>query len=262
MKPSLPVHSALYEGSVTHRRFGPVEHSFTSRLVLCYLDLDELPAVLALHPLWSDRPGRPAQFRRSDYLGSPAVPLADAVRQTAGCDGPVRMLAHLRTWGWCFNPLSLYFCFDPDGRRVERVVASVTNTPWNERHDYVLEAGPDGRVDAEVTKAMHVSPFFPMDQTYRFRVGVPRERLGVLVENAEEGRVVLGAGLRLRRRPLDRRAMGSLLVRNPLTTWRVSAGIYWQAARLAAKGVPVHRHPVAPEDPVAGGCPVAVGRGR
>jgi len=238
---------------MTHRRLEPVTHSFSSRLALCYLDLDELPAVLGQHSSWSQRPGRPMQFRRADYLGDPAVPLIDAVRKVAGCDGPVRMLAHVRTWGWCFNPLALYFCFDPTGHRVERVVASVTNTPWKERHDYVLDSGPDGQVDAEVAKAMHVSPFFPMEQTYRFRVGIPGTTLRVSVDNVEDGRVVFGAGLRLRRRPLDHRAMGSLLVRYPLMTWRVSAGIYWQAGRLAAKGVPVHRHP---RHAVPGGCPV------
>jgi DUF1365 family protein len=251
--PYPPAHSALYEGRVTHHRLEPTAHTFTSHLALCYLDLEEIPAVLEQHSMWSLRPGRPVQFRRSDYLGDPAVPLLDAVRETAGCDGPVRMLAHVRTWGWCFNPLALYFCFDPAGLRVRRVVASVTNTPWNERHDYVLDADPDGRVDVEVAKAMHVSPFFPMEQTYRFRIGIPGEGLGVSVENVEDGRAVFGAGLRLRRRPLDHRAMGSLLVRHPLMTWRVSAGIYWQAARLAAKGVPVHRHPGRA---VPGGCPV------
>jgi DUF1365 family protein len=217
---------------------------------MCYLDLDELSAVLAHHPLWSDRPGRPVQFRRDDYLGNPSVPLVEAVRQLvadAGAAGdansPVRLLTHLRTWGWCFNPISLYYCFDPTGRRVRSVVASVTNTPWGERHDYVLGAGDDGTVDETVAKALHVSPFLPMDLAHRFRLDPPGDQLRVRVEDRRGDETVFESELLLHRRALDRSTMSALLVRYPLMTWRVSAAIYWQAARLWAKGERFHPHP-------------------
>lgn len=246
----MPVtHSALYEGWVSHRRLEPVPHSFRRRVVMCYFDLDELPAVLDRHPLWSKRSGRPVQFRRADYLGDPAVPLAEAAHRLVGgahwqgARGPIRVLTLPRTWGWCFNPISLYYCFDPSGGVVRTVVASVTNTPWGERHDYVLDAGDDGRVDAVVGKELHVSPFMSMDQSHRFQVDPPADRLWAAVENRQDGRVVFQADLRMRRRALDRAAMTGFLVRYPMTTWRVSAGIYWQAARLAMKGAPFHRHP-------------------
>jgi len=216
---------------------------------MCYLDLDELPDVLARHPLWSERPGRPVRFRRGDYLGDPDRPLAEAAREVAagvgggGGGGPVRLLTTLRTWGWCFNPISLYYCFDPTGHHVQSVVASVSNTPWGERYDYPLAAGADGAVDQEVAKAMHVSPFLPMDLTHRFRLEPPGSELRATVDDRRGGDTVFEAELVLRRRPLDRPAMTDLLVRHPLTTWRVSAAIYWQALRLAAKGEPFHRHP-------------------
>lgn len=243
------IHSALYQGWVSHRRLGPVPHSFHQRVAMCYLDLDELPAVLRQHPLWSARSGHPVQFRRSDYLGDPSVPLAEATRRTVsgahwqGADGPIRVLTLPRTWGWCFNPISLYFCFDPSGGVVRTVVASVTNTPWGDRHDYVLGAGKDGRVDVAVDKELHVSPFLPMGQSHRFEVDQPAERIRATVENRQDGQVVFRADLRMQRRPLDRAAMTALVVRYPAMTWRVSAGIYWQAARLAMKGAPFHRHP-------------------
>lgn len=241
-----PVHSALYEGWLTHARSVPVHHAFRYRIALCYLDLSEVDRVLAQHPLWSRKRGRPVQFRRSDYLGDAGVPLAEAARAAVGPglgDGPVRLLAHLRTWAWCFNPLSLYFCFDEAGETVRSVLASVTNTPWGERHEYVIPAAEDGRVDTETRKSLHVSPFFGMEQTHRFVVEPPGDTLRITMENYEAGQRVFRAGLLLRRRTLDRPAMTALLVRYPFMTWRVSAGIYAQAARLALKGVPFHRHP-------------------
>lgn len=247
-RPAVVEQSALYEGRVTHVRRKEVSHRFSSKLALCYIDLDELEAVLAQHPLWSERRWHPVQFRRSDYSGEATVPLGESIRATAGegaaeNPGPVRFLAQLRTWGWCFNPLTLAFCFGPDGDELRAVVATVTNTPWGERHDYVLPVGEDGGVDHRVKKAMHVSPFFPMQQTYRFRLAPPGPELRVAVEVEEEGEVVLRADMALRRRPLDRGAMTGLVLSRPPMTWRVSAGIYGQAARLARKGAHFHPHP-------------------
>lgn len=246
--PPTPVRSALYEGRLTHARRREVRHSFSMRVAMCYLDLGELEAVVAQHPLWSTGRWRPVRVRRADYGGDPTLPLPDVLRQAAAREvavplGPVRLLAHPRTWGWCFNPLTLAFCFDPSGEEVAAVVATVTNTPWGERHDYVLPAQAGGSVDVRVAKALHVSPFLPLLQTYRFQVSPPGETLHVAVDVDEGARTVLRADLSLRRRPLDRRAMTDLLVRYPAMTWRVSAGIYREAARLAAKGATFHRHP-------------------
>ena len=122
------------------------------------------------------------RFRRRDYLGDPAVPLADAVRALvadrtgAAPDGPIRLLTNLRTLGRCFNPVSFYYCFDRD-ERLEAVVAEVTNTPWGERHAYVLTGG--GRVlRGEHKKAMRVSPFMGMEQRYAVRHRAGPDALG------------------------------------------------------------------------------------
>ncbi len=248
----MSLHSAIYEGRVVHRRLGPQPHRFSYPVALCYLDLDELPLVMAQHPLWSERPARPVRFRRGDYLGDPSTPLSEAARAVAaerlGEDpgGPVRMLAHLRTWGWCFNPIALLFCFAPDGESLRAAVASVTNTPWGDRHAYVVtpdDVAGDGRLESWLPKEMHVSPFMPMDQRYHFRISEPGLRLAARVETYEGDRRVLDASLALRRRDMSRSAMTAMLVRHPLMTWRVSATIYLEALRLVAKGVPFHPHP-------------------
>ena len=139
-----PVRSAVYTGVVGHHRLRPVDHAFCYRLAMTFLRLDEVDEVLARHPLWSRRRGSPVRFRRDDFLGDPARDLTDEVKDLVEAElgfrpaGPVAVLAHVRTFGWCFNPLAAYYCYDADGTRVEAQVLSVTNTPWGERTEYVL----------------------------------------------------------------------------------------------------------------------------
>lgn len=160
------------------------------------------------------------------------------------------VLTQLRTWGWLFNPITTYYCYDPTGSVVETTVVEVTNTPWHQRTAYVLKGTGTHRMD----KGMHVSPFLPMDLAHRFTVGVPGDRLTLAVDDFRGDEMVFAASLALTRLPAGRRAPGRLLWRFPLMTMRVSFGIYRQALALRRKGVPVHRHP--DKDPVpAGGAP-------
>jgi uncharacterized protein len=245
--------SAIYEGWVRHRRFEPVDHSFRYRYFLVYLDLAELPGVLDPYPLWSARRRAPARFRRADYLGDPARPLDECVRETVAASGaprptgPVRLLTGMRFLGHTFNPVSFYYCFDPDGRRVESVVAEVENIPWGERHAYVLDRGArEGTVLVdEIEKNHHVSPLMGMDQTYSFRAGTPGDRLQVHIESRPRGEdaKTFDATLSLRRRELSRPLMLGLLARYPAASLQTVAKIYAQAARLKLKGARYYPHP-------------------
>ena len=165
------------------------------------------------------------------------------------------MLGHVRTWGWLFNPLTLFYCFDPSGRDVEWTVLEVSNTPWHERHGYVV--GPPG--EHTFAKAMHVSPFLPAQATYTLRYSAPGEGIRVSLDVAAPaspppyGRgdepdrdtlaPLMSASMALRRRPLDRAGLARLLWSYPLMTTRVSSGIYAQAVRLTLRGAPLHGHP-------------------
>src|SRR4051794_20502708 len=159
--------SALYEGTIRHRRFAERPTEFTHRIALAYLDLDEVPELLG-GMLVRSRPGI-VRFRRSDYLGDPAVPLADAVRDLVAertgerPEGPVRVLTNLRSFGHGFNPVSFYYCLDRD-ERLQALVAEVTNTPWGDRHAYVLRGGDANLLRDRAPKALHVSPFMDMEQ--------------------------------------------------------------------------------------------------
>ncbi len=244
--------SAIYEGEVYHRRLEPFDHGFAYRIFLPLFDLDELPGLLDSIPLWSARRGAPARFRRSDYLGPEDLPLAEAARARVNeelgdaPDGPVRLLANPRYLGVGMNPVAFYYLHGSGpGEPVEAMIAEVTNTPWGERRSYVMRPEPDrdGGIGGDFEKALHVSPFMPMDQSYRWSANEPGEKLTVRLENLQEGRRVFAAGVSLERREISSRRMLRLLVRYPPMTVATLARIYWQAVRLKIKGAPYHRKP-------------------
>jgi DUF1365 family protein len=251
--------SAVYEGVVCHHRRAPREHAFDYRIAQLYLDLGELDQVFAGRWLWWRVRRNGADFGRADYAGPVGLPLDEAIRDKvesatgARPRGPVRLLTHLRYGGFVFNPVSFYYCYAEDGERLEAVVAEITNTPWKERHAYVLPvdgATRSGRALAwEFAKTFHVSPFMAMDRHYAWRFTVPGPDLHVHMDVFAGGQREFDATLALRRRPLDGASLARVLWRYPLMTAQVVGAIHWQALRLWLKRVPVHAHPASLASP-------------
>jgi hypothetical protein len=195
-----------------------------------------------------------AWFRRKDHFGDPAVSLEDAVRDLVEREtgsrpaGPIRLLTHLRYFGYCFNPASFYYCFDPGGRRVETIIVEIHNTPWGEAHCYVLPAHRSEHPLANwrrhrFEKKFHVSPFIDMNIHYDWRFRLPGQRLNVHMIDYENGSKLFDASLALQRRQLNRDSLTRVLIDYPLMTGKVIFLIYWQALRLVIKRVPVFTHP-------------------
>jgi len=245
--------SAVFEGVVRHRRFAPRPHAFQYRVAQLYLDLDEVDQVLSRRWLWSSNRRNLAEFRRSDYLGPAEIPLAEAVRQRVASaigrrpEGPIRLLTHLRYFGLVFNPVSFYYCYRADGVELDCIVAEITNTPWRERHAYVLPAETAecrGRsLHWSFAKVFHVSPFMAMEHDYHWRFTPPAEDLRVHMRVLRSGLTEFDATLALQRHELTGALLARVLYRYPMMTAQVVGAIHWQALRLWLRGNPIHDHP-------------------
>ena len=203
--------------------------------------------------LWSTERANLASFRREDYLGDPRVPLDQAVRDCVAAtvgfrpSGPIRLLTQLRLYGLSFNPVSFYYCYDAEDRHVAAIVAEITNTPWKERHRYVVTAEfgepPLAALRGQFDKSFHVSPFMPMDLKYEWAFTAPRHELGIVMVNRHRGRKVFTASLQLARQPITGPRLAALLLNVPASGLGVLARIYWQALRLWARRTPYFEHP-------------------
>jgi DUF1365 family protein len=251
------MHSAIYQGSVKHRRFTPQGHAFNYTLFMMYLDLSELDTLFDGRWLWSSKRPALARFCRKDHLGDSQISLDQTVRDLVEnrCGkrpiGPIRLLTHLRYFGYCFNPVSFYYCFDSTGEQVEYIVAEVNNTPWGEQHCYVLHEPSllksKTHLNYYSNKAMHVSPFMPMELIYHWHFNKPSDRLSVhmsLEDSLSENVKLFDATLNLKRLSITPVRMALVLIRFPLMTLKVIVAIHWQALRLWIKGIPFYKHPL------------------
>ena len=245
---STRLQSAIYHGWLEHRRKLPKHHEFRYQVFMVYLDLSELDKVFEQNSYWSIEKFNIASFKRRDYLGNSNEPLDIAVRkkvqEETGTypDGPIRMLTNIRFLGINFNPITCYYIFN-HSEKLEFIIAEVTNTPWGERHAYVLRCDPSApHQRIRFKKALHVSPFNPMSIEYEWCNNTPAATVLLHMRNWRNQQIHFDATLSLTRNELNGRSMTRILISFPFITLKVITAIYWQALKLWLKRVPVYQH--------------------
>jgi uncharacterized protein len=247
------VTAALYVGWLRHRRAAPVAHEFTYPLFMVLLDIDCIRESMRVSRLTSYNRWNWATFDDRDHFGDPQVPLRERLALDAARlgdtlpDGQILMLANLRYLGYCFNPVSFFYCFDKAGV-LRRILAEVNNT-FGGSHNYWLEAPAVPSADdaaagvfrATAKKSLYVSPFMEHALDYAFAFTPPGERLVAHIDVNEGPSALFDATLSLERQPWSAAEIRRVLARHPLMTAKVVAAIHWEAFRLWRKGVRVVR---------------------
>lgn len=234
------INSAIYQGEVRHRRHLPTKHRFSYGLYMLALDLDELDKLAQQSWLFACGKFAPLNFRRSDYLGDEKTPLKTSVlEQVAQLGGSahtldrVVMLGQVRCFGFYFSPVNVFFCYE--GQTARYALMEVHNTPWNERHCYLVDLAAPLPTD----KVFHVSPFMDMNLKYHWLIKPPEERVLVHIENRNDA-LIFDATLSLKRHEFKSSALKAALMQWPIMTLTAVRGIYWQALQLFLKRVPFH----------------------
>ncbi len=247
--------SAIYEGTLTHKRLNGPDHAFAYPIYLHLLDLDEIDDVASRLRWFGRNRWKPVAFHDGDHLGRPGRSVKENLRALladhghAWPGGRVSLLTHCRVFGYVFNPVSFYYCHRPDGH-LAVVVAEVNNT-FGDRHPYVLpverarirDAAGGPRYEWVEKKLMHVSPFYSLDGSYVWNFDVPGERASARVDVTRRGERLFTASLVLRRVELCDASIRRVLLRYPLMTAKVIGAIHWEALKLWWKGAPFHSQP-------------------
>ena len=233
--------SCLFDGEVVHVRHAPVRHRLAYRLFMGLFDLDELPDLASRCRLFGYNSAGLFSFQDRDHgdgSGHSLRPQVEQVLSQAGIDppgGPIRLLCMPRLLGYVFNPLSMYFCFDHCGQ-IGAIVHEVNNT-FGERHFYALPAKTemDGQVRQDCAKLFRVSPFLPLDMDYRFAIEPPADKTSVHIVVERDGTEMLSAWFKGNRIRFSSATLLGLLMRHPLMTLKVVAGIHWEALSIWRK---------------------------
>jgi len=227
------MNSCIYKGRVSHQRYAPRAHGFTYSLFMMYVDLDELPTLFNKYMLWATNKPNLASFHRDDHHGE-NTNLADSIRSLVldktgeKIQGPIRLLTHFRYFGYVFNPLSMYFCYDQSGEQITHIVAEVMNTPWKEQHCYVLSNQQrDQIISAKHKKEFHVSPFMHMDMDYHWNIHTPDNHMNIQIENWSQNEKAFDASIYLQRVEINSTNLRKVLINFPLMTLKVTTMIHF-----------------------------------
>jgi len=246
MNNDLMLRSCIYRGEVFHQRFAPRAHRFSYKIFFLAIDLDELPLLNKMGPYFKTDRFAPLRFFAPDYLNHKSTVskqnVWNKVTELGGQDkqGRVLFIGQMRCFGLYFSPINSYYCYDQQGR-LSYLLAEVSNTPWNERHYYLIDL--DNQPVCE--KTFHVSPFMDLGMNYHWRIKAPADHLNLSIENVIQDRTqekLFRASIAMTREPFCNKNLLKNLLAIPMMSFKTVIGIYWQALKLYLKGVPYIPH--------------------
>lgn len=242
--------NAIYKGTISHTRFVPKKHTFNYKVNMLYIDLDKISESFAKNWFWSANKFNLASFKRSDFFGDTKKSIKNSINELLFETlkykhvGKIFLLTNIRYFGYCFNPVSFYYCEDSKGKLIA-IVSHITNTPWDEKYAYVNDCRdiPSSSKHFEFDKAFHVSPFMPMNMKYKWIFSTPKDFLFVSMDNIKKDTLCFNATLKLTKKAWTPQALNRILFLSLPFSIKTIFLIYWNALVLAIKRVKFYPHP-------------------
>lgn len=248
----------IYKGEVVHKRFHPKKHAFNYPLAMILVDVDTIESSFKQSRWWSLERFNLISFYRKDYIQSERITNSDISNRSISevvsekifddCGeqfkGSVKILTNPRFFGYVFNPVSFYLCYD-ENNQIKYILSQINNTPWNERYTYVhrVPSHSGSKMVFEFDKEFHVSPFMPMNLNYTWKFILDNNQVDIHMALFDSGVKQFVASMRAKYSPFTAINMFKLPVEFPMQTLRIVWRIYWHALRLWMKKIPFYEHP-------------------
>lgn len=241
---------AIYEGRISHTRLKPKAHKFSYAIRLLFIDLDNIQHAFKDSFFWSFNKPNLACFLRKDYFGNKKDNLKNSIiklltkRLGILSIRKVFLLTNARYFGYCFNPVSFYYCYDQN-KKLEAIVTHITNTPWNENYAYVHDCRKQTKTIKrfKLKKNFHVSPFMPMNIQYEWSFNEPSDQIMIDMNNLQKKSFIFNVHLSLTRLEMNKQNLNKILFTFPSETFKTILAIYWNALLLRLKNIPFYSHP-------------------
>ncbi|MDC0182600.1 DUF1365 domain-containing protein [Nitrosomonadales bacterium] len=241
---------SIYKGTISHTRHLPKKHQFKYSICMLYVDLEQIETAFDKNFFWSYNKMNLASFNEADYykIGNQKVftSIKKLIKKRINTkvDGKIYLLTNAKYFGYCFNPVSFYYCFNKLNKLIV-IVSHITNTPWNEKYAYVHDCRniKNGAKKFKLDKEFHVSPFMPMDINYKWTFTEPKDFLYVSMDNYQKNEFNFNATLKLTKKAWTPWALNRLLLKFPPSSLKTIFTIYWNAFILLIKKIPFYPHP-------------------
>ena len=241
---------AVYQGTIAHTRFSSKSHKFTYKTNMLYLDLDELQGAFLGKLFWGYNKPNLASFYRSDFYGDKRKTIKKSIQSlllnkiNLHHKGKVFLLTTIRYFGFAFNPVSFYYCFD-ESSNIQAIISHITNTPWNEKHAYVHDCRNKSSMSKkfEFDKDFHVSPFMPMNINYSWVFSPPKDFLFVSMDSYNKDKLIFNATLKMTKKAWSNFILNKILFLSLPMSIKSTLLIYFNAFILFIKRAKFYPHP-------------------
>ena len=233
------MNSCIYNGEVTHTRFKPVRHFLKYKTFSLFIDLDEMTELSRSISIFSYNSFNIFSFYDKDHGGRDGGSLKEWVFKNLSNFEikenitNIKILCYPRIFGYVFNPLSIFYCYEKEKLKV--IFYEVKNT-FNEQHTYIFKIKDNVETTQKCKKRFYVSPFMDMETYYNFKLNNPKEKLSVLIRQTDAEGTVLTATQTGEKKELSFKQLLVNFFKYPFMTIKIIGSIHYEAFLLWKKG--------------------------